>query len=373
MKKTISLKARTIIVSLGSSFILIFVLFGFIYVLISQGFKNLEITFSQKDVARAKESYNSIISNYEKKVIDWALWDDTYQFIDDLNETYIESNLVPSTLQNIQVDNMLFYGLDGRIKHAVDTTGSTPANMDDLLLSNTKIFDELKTKMASNGLVRISGSVFLYTGHAILTSDGEGDPRGYIFFCRRIGDWLPEDLSRLIQLPVTWDRVDIHNVTVDNPTVFETEKIYAHIWLPIINDPESFRLQIEIQRNIWAQGVKSMTYLLTALIVVAIAGAFVNYYLFYVNIIRDILKFKSNVSELAQNEGRGEIQETGENLEIDSLRRDLNMLLKLMNEFRNQAENKARDLDSANRLMIGREVKMAEMKKNIFELRKKII
>jgi hypothetical protein len=57
-------------------------------------------------------------------------------------------------------------------------------------------------------------------------------------------------------------------------------------------------------------------------------------------------------------------------LEIDDLRENLNSLLVIINESKKTTENKINELDKINKLMVGRELKMVELKKRIQELEK---
>ena len=47
--------------------------------------------------------------------IDWANWDDSYNFVQDRNEAYIESNLYPESLATINVNMLLFIDTSGQL------------------------------------------------------------------------------------------------------------------------------------------------------------------------------------------------------------------------------------------------------------------
>ncbi|GAH42577.1 unnamed protein product, partial [marine sediment metagenome] len=46
---------------------------------------------------------------------DWASWDDTYDFIEDANDEYIESNLIDGTFTELRLNLMLFINSSGQI------------------------------------------------------------------------------------------------------------------------------------------------------------------------------------------------------------------------------------------------------------------
>jgi sensor domain CHASE-containing protein len=378
MKKPWSLKARANLVSVGMVFGMIIVLSIIIYSFMSAGFENLELNFAKKNTLRSTESFKSIVLNFDKKIIDWAEWDDTYKFIKDLNKEYILSNLGETTMNNLQVDEILFFDELGNIRYATAPAEvlldepTFPEDVENLLIDNEIITNELSSQNKSSGLIKTEDGILMYSAHSITKSNGTGDPVGTLVFARYIGSWLAEEMSNIIQLPVVLDTNPIHGANDKNTIIVDAKnkKIYGHFLLSIVNDTNKVALQFEMNRDIWLEGMKSMTYLLLAAGVVAIAMGTVNYLVLYKIILKDLLKFKNEVSGIAKMSGEGVTTKQGLNLEIDDLRENVNSLLNIINESKKTTENKVNELDKMNKLMIGRELKMIELKKRIQELEK---
>jgi sensor domain CHASE-containing protein len=378
MKKPWSLKARANLVSVGMVFGMIIVLSIIIYSFMSAGFENLELNFAKKNTLRSTESFKSIVLNFDKKIIDWAEWDDTYKFIKDLNKEYILSNLGETTMNNLQVDEILFFDELGNIRYATAPAEvlldepTFPEDVENLLIDNEIITNELSSQNKSSGLIKTEDGILMYSAHSITKSNGTGDPIGTLVFARYIGSWLAEEMSNIIQLPVILDTNPIHGANDKNTIIVDAKnkKIYGHFLLSIVNDTNKVALQFEMNRDIWLEGMKSMTYLLLAAGVVAIAMGTVNYLVLYKIILKDLLKFKNEVSGIAKMSGEGVTTKQGLNLEIDDLRENVNSLLNIINESKKTTENKVNELDKMNKLMIGRELKMIELKKRIQELEK---
>lgn len=378
--KSTSIKNRAIYTSIGIALGMIILLAVIILVVMIEGFKKLEQEDGMQNIKRANESYNFIIENYEKKIIDWAEWDDTYKFIDDLNEEYIESNLVAETLSNIHVDEILFFDLQGKLKYAVATpeivakeSNDFPEDVKDLLVGNMAMFDELKSNNISSGLIKTKNGILLYSAHAILKSDGSGVPNGHMLFGRYMDDWITEDMSNMVQLPISIHTNNSDKASKDIPLDVEGNYLYGHYWIPIVNSSDDIVFHLKMNRSVWNTGVKNTSYLLISIIVIAFICAIGNYLVLYRFVLDDLLRFKDEVDEISKNNGEGGIKEYGSGLEINELRDNVNKLLTIINNSRFEEKKRSDELDRMNKLMIGRENKMIELKNTIADLKKKII
>ena len=80
-----------------------------------KGIENIELVDASTHVEQTSESLSYIISNLEIITADWASWDDTYTFIKDGNQEYIESNIVSGTFITLKINLMLFTNSSGDI------------------------------------------------------------------------------------------------------------------------------------------------------------------------------------------------------------------------------------------------------------------
>lgn len=71
-------------------------------------FLTLENEQVQNDLKRCVESINRDIRDVNMFCMDWACWDDTYQYIQDKNQSYVESNLSETAFHDNKL-NILFY------------------------------------------------------------------------------------------------------------------------------------------------------------------------------------------------------------------------------------------------------------------------
>ena len=68
----------------------------------------LEDKYIIENVERTKKEIFKEIEVLDTIVMDWAVWDNSYQFMIDKNPEYIKANLSEDTLNNLKVNIMLF-------------------------------------------------------------------------------------------------------------------------------------------------------------------------------------------------------------------------------------------------------------------------
>ena len=82
------------------------------------GFLLVENRESEKNLGRAINAIKAEEASLAAFLEDWAVWDDTYQFVAGANSDYLKKNLTVSTFQTQRLHLMLFLTPDGRIVHA---------------------------------------------------------------------------------------------------------------------------------------------------------------------------------------------------------------------------------------------------------------
>ncbi|MBR2680964.1 MAG: bifunctional diguanylate cyclase/phosphodiesterase, partial [Exiguobacterium sp.] len=129
------------------------------------------------------ESVSEVFGNHrlmlERILVDWSVWTDAYDFVQNQNEAFIENNMGEETLENLGVGAMIFLDRDREVVY-----------------SEFNQFYELDREedkeTFTNGLIRyvnsagikqsaVYGSDFgpvVFMSHPIVKSDGTGEPGG---------------------------------------------------------------------------------------------------------------------------------------------------------------------------------------------------
>jgi diguanylate cyclase (GGDEF)-like protein len=206
--KFISLSVKTIVLLL---IVFFFMLIGTTEILkqvMLQRFESIEQHLLSDHMTRSRNALDDKIDDLDKIVFDWAVWDDTYAFIDDQNPNYVASNLINEVYRNLEIDAMVFIDQTGEFVYAMASDESTgtlvpiPAGLDafirsSVILNNSNPSTELK------GLVQLPEGLMMIATSPILPSNGVGEVKGNLL----LGYWLDESFASSLRNQLQLDLV----------------------------------------------------------------------------------------------------------------------------------------------------------------------
>lgn len=172
-------------------------------IVVLRGFSDLDYEHASRNVARATDELNEMLSRLSAIASDWAYWDHTYHFVKKFDETYIRKNFGPEVLINLGLNFMLFFDLSGRLVFAKSISlpsGDENALPEDILirLQPERLTGILQQSHGSkSGLLETSYFPALVALRPILKSDGSGPSTGTL----GVGRFLdPLELRRISEL-----------------------------------------------------------------------------------------------------------------------------------------------------------------------------
>ncbi|MGD9818005.1 MAG: CHASE4 domain-containing protein, partial [Desulfomonilaceae bacterium] len=126
------LRKLTLIIIVLTSLALAGALYIVSSVIISRSFSDLENSHVIKNVDRVLDAIAYDASSLNLKAADWAERDDTYVFVEDVNEHYIKENLTDETFQILRANILVFLDREKRVKYkqAFDLADSKPVDFE---------------------------------------------------------------------------------------------------------------------------------------------------------------------------------------------------------------------------------------------------
>ena len=108
--QTMNLHKKLISISLVAWALIMATVASLSYFVILADYKKMEQENINTYYVRTQEAISRTIESLSTLLVDWAHWNDTYQFLKDKNKKYIEENIYNlTTFNDIKLNFLLFY------------------------------------------------------------------------------------------------------------------------------------------------------------------------------------------------------------------------------------------------------------------------
>ncbi len=202
-----SLRSRIFSIVIGLTLIAIAVIYAVSHTFLLDSYDSLDREHLEQHLERVGATLEDELNNLNAVNLDWSVWDDSYQFIQDSNDAYIESNLATFGFENLSVDLTLFVDDEGRLVYGRLNDRGQVQNIPAALLAELDLTSSplrlTKDSETLNGFMELDGRPMLVVSNPILQSDGSGPLRGCLIWGRFITDQYVDQLSEKTLLAIT--------------------------------------------------------------------------------------------------------------------------------------------------------------------------
>ncbi|HST03688.1 MAG TPA: CHASE4 domain-containing protein, partial [Chloroflexia bacterium] len=257
-------------------------------------FSSIENDEAVQNIQRVQSALDDDLTALESTTRDWSMWDDTFQFIADRNQDYIESNLTGSlAMDNNRLDVMLFYDAQGNevFAKASDYQGGSQTPQPTSLLSrigpDSPLLQHTSAASSIKGLISLPEGAMLLASEPIMHSSGEGEIGGTLIFGRFLNTDAIEHLAKttLIGLSLTPlsslsasedPEGPVPQLSVEAPMQLiarSDDKLDGYYLLTDVLGNPALVLEAEMPRVVYNKGVQNLySYLLILLTVGILLG-----------------------------------------------------------------------------------------------------
>jgi len=340
------LREKTLLITGLTLTCLILLMIGVSNSVIMSSYAELEKENTEKNVKRVVNALMHDISTLDTFVYDWAAWDDTYEFIDDLNEEYIESNLVDETFIDAELDIMLFVNSSGKISYgkAFDRENEVEVAIPEYfskLPPNNILFHHEDIESSVAGIILLPDGPMIIVSRPILKSNDEGPVKGALIMGRYLGSEEIESLSEITHLSVTLHYIGeenfpddfiraISHLSKNTPVYIEPlseDSIAGYGLLTDIYGNPVIVLKAEMQRDIYAQRKSTIFYFTVATVIIGIILCTAMLLLLDKYVLSRISRLSKEVVEIGEKgDFSSRVSEEG-NDELSSLAETINKML----------------------------------------------
>lgn len=174
-----------------------------------RSFADLEERDATRDVRRALDALGNEVTAVHTLSGDWAVWDDSYEFVGGNAPDFVSANLSASAFQELRLNAILFIGSDGRIvyeggydlERGEDT--AVPAGLLDQIAPSSPLVSHKDERGGISGILRLGGGLAIVSSRPIVRSDYSGPIRGTLIMVRLLNASEWDLLSRITHLSIS--------------------------------------------------------------------------------------------------------------------------------------------------------------------------
>ena len=366
------IQTKTLAIILSSFLILALLLSFALNKIVTESYVQLEKNDVHGDLQRTLNLIKIEQDNLSLLTVDWAIWDDTYEFIKNPNKKYIESNLVESTFTESKLSIIAYVNRAGKIifGSAYDSTLETkiplPKSFLPHLQLNKPLLQSKNSDDGVSGIISLPEGVFFVSSVPILTSNGDGPSPGTLIMARRFDKAFTEHLSKNLNFDVSifpYEKLDAKLKHIANQLnnknkfilVNNNEKSNSgYSFISTIYNKPSFLLKIDIGRPIYQQGKKTIYLMIVSIFIIIFILVVLVYVLLQIIILNRLSKLSSQVNDINNKKNeRIKLYEVKtdkyKNDEIEQLTHSINNMLSTIYESNIDLEKAKKIAESASK------------------------
>lgn len=296
INRFISLKKKTLLITIITSLLLITIMYTLNLNIFMKSYLKLEKNNAERNIKRTVIAYNNELSELDSTNRDYSNWDDTYRFVKDLNNEYIESEFGDVTnFAKLGIEYLIFTDPNNKVLY------EKGINQDDGLEKKVDkdieqgILSQLKGKVFSDedkgitGVVLIGDRPMLVSARPILTTRGEGPRAGILYASRFVDEKTLRKLENTTNLDLKLYSIDDMNKAGKESIIDETKSspkgmlekpvnsrlINGYALIRGIDGKPALVFDISLDREIYSQGINSVRYFTASTILIGIIFAII--------------------------------------------------------------------------------------------------
>ena len=161
---------------------------------------NLEIEQknAQEKISQIKYVFQSEVEHLSLLNKDWAVWDDTYVFMHDRNEHFLQSNFTDNILEGTSLNRIEIFDTNGDSVYKKDDGKTRLEKLfyQDRLKKEFYIWKSYQKAKGRYGIMKAEDSFVFVSLHPILKGDGKGPERGTVLMVRALNENMLSKINK---------------------------------------------------------------------------------------------------------------------------------------------------------------------------------
>jgi len=339
--------------------VVIFLLFFYFRFFVLNDYLKLEEQYVTNYTEQSIKVLNNKINSMLTTSRDWSSWDDTYYFISDGNQDYIDSNLVDENYSNLRLNFFALIDNNKNIKYIrlFDLKNNTPIEVSDdfktTLLNEKKLIHHDNEQSKVVGITLLNDIPTLIVSVPILKSDDQGPVNGTLIMGQYLDKEISDFISTSVGYPVNLYNIYegdtkkyakiLENLTISKDPIKNIEIQYLSnsqtsgysIIKDIYGNPILF-LQILLPRDIYQEGVKHTNEFYIFTVIIAFLSCLAIFILLRKIVLSRIANLNIQTIDIGENRDFAKNIAVKGNDEISKLTNSINSMLGEIRKYENE-------------------------------------
>jgi signal transduction histidine kinase len=319
-------------------------------VVISPAFDELELEAASTDLVRAQRALNADIENLVETSADWALWDDIYNYAIDRNRAFHKTNLVPSTLLNLDLDMMALFAVNNDLLWSDVRTDGGSRDVAELGILGIQDSEAERLVRHQNlddlvaGIVLTDLGPMIVSSRPILRTNSDGPIAGSLVIGKFLDAAALNLLEQRTELDLGWNLIDdfVHQPNIDiaglqagaTRVVTDREKIAGYTVINDIFGAPVLVLEAKTTRKISALGRQTVRAAMLFLLCAGVLVTVVMWYLLRRTMLKPIGRLAEHMDQIRKSGDLSRVLRVDSNDEIGELAEQFNRLTSEVHEAR---------------------------------------
>ncbi len=313
--------------------------------------EKIETRQGLKDISRVKFRIEQELDLLRLLTTDWGEWDDTYAYISDRNKVYEKSNLTDKVIADLEIDFIFIVKINGEVIWKQFSEKLKKFATAELWQKNHWTDHHPFTVLMSDhekGLIYSKFGTVLVAGSKIVTSQGEGDSRGYLYFGKLMTNALVKKFSQELEFPIELS-IDNHRHNNDVHFISQYKKI-IHGSITFTNtDAHTLSISIIQPRPFYQEALIAIKYNLLVILGLGIFSSAITFIILKKVLVNPITQLRRQAYRFSRDQSSIPIKLINSNDELGQLSASLvNMANELKRIWGLQEQEKNEYFDASN-------------------------
>jgi sensor domain CHASE-containing protein len=338
-----SIRTKTIAVIAVTLVVLISALYVALGNILMSGFRAVEHADAQKNVLRVSDAIKADIDGIQNSLFTWTQWDPAYQYIEDRNQAFAKDNFSSTMFTGMKIAYCVFIDPRFQFPYAggYDLKAGRDIPVPDELLRaltpDSVLLKNTDPNKAVRGILTLKDQTLLVAAAPITDTKGTAPARGHILFAKPLDAAEVKLLGDTTHLSVAVSR-DVPPLEGIAVAAKNGDVIQGRTVLVDIAGRPALLMTVDVPREIYKQGTRSLQYLMVSIIAIGVVFGIVIAILVETIVLRRVLRVSALMTAKTQSLDFSETIPVQGRDEISRLTTSINGMICAVSEFLSQLQ-----------------------------------